>query len=89
MSVNGEWIGAGGNLLSNSDTIAVNPFMGSVDLYESTVVFNTISSGNAGTYTCQVEVTHPLQFITDVMTSEDLMVSIAGEYTIAVKNKIL
>ena len=73
------WLGTSGNPLSTGGVITVNPAMGSGAAYTSTVVFNTVRTFFAGTYTCQATVTHSSQFITDVTTSGVVMISVQGE----------
>ena len=74
------WLGAQGNPLNGGDTITVNSAMGSSDtFYTSTVVFNTVRTNNAGTYTCQATATHSSQFITGVTTPDEVTFSVVGE----------
>ena len=80
VTVTTAWLGASGNPLNGGDTITVNPAMGSIDtIYVSTVVFNTVRTNNAGTYTCQATATHSSQFITDVTTPDVVTISPEGE----------
>ena len=80
VTVTTAWLGASGNPLNSGDTITVNPAMGSIDtIYVSTVVFNTVRTNNAGTYTCQATATHSSQFITDVTTPHVVTISPVGE----------
>ena len=76
------WLGTFGNPLSSGGRITVNPAIGSGTFYTSTVVFNTVRTNNAGTYTCQATATHSSLFITDVMTSGQVTISVQGEYVV-------
>ena len=73
------WLGASGNMLSTGGRITVNPAVGSGTFYTSTVVFNTVRTNNAGTYTCQATATHSSTFITDVTTPDVVTISPVGE----------
>ena len=73
------WTGAMGNPLVSGGLITVNPAVGTVPAYTSTVVFNTVRTGNAGTYTCQATVTHSSGFITSVTTPSQVTISVQSE----------
>ena len=80
VTVTTSWLAASGNQLNNGDTITVNPAMGIIDtVYISTVVFHTVRTNNAGTYTCQATATHSSQFITDVTTPGEVTILPIGE----------
>ena len=73
------WTGAMGNLLTSGGLITVSPAVGTAPTYTSTVVFNTVRTGNAGTYTCQATVTHSSGFITSVTTPSQVTISVQSE----------
>ena len=80
VTVTTAWLGVSGNPLSTGGRITVTSAMGLTDtFYTSTVVFNTVRTNNAGTYTCQATVTHSSLFITDVTTPGVEMISPVGE----------
>ena len=81
VTVTTVWLGALGNMLATGGKITVNPAEGyfSGVSYASTVVFNTVRTTNAGTYTCQATATHSSQFITDVTTPGEVAIFPKGE----------
>ena len=80
VTVTTTWLGASGNPLATGGRITVNPAIGSIDtVYISTVVFNTVVTNNAGTYTCQATATHSSQFITGVTTPGEVTILPIGE----------
>ena len=79
VTVTTTWLGASGNMLSTMGRITINPAMGSGATYTSTVVFDTVRTNNAGTYTCQATATHSSSFITDVTTPGEVTILPAGE----------
>ena len=79
LTVTTTWLGASGNMLAPGGRITVNPGVGSGVSYTSTVVFNTVVTNNAGTFTCQATATHSSQFITGVTTPGEVTISPEGE----------
>ena len=79
VTVTTAWLAASGNILATGGRITVNPAEGSDTFYTSTVVFNTVRTNNAGTYTCRATATHSSQFITDVTTPGEVTISPVGE----------
>ena len=79
VTVTTSWLGASGNMLATGGRITVNPAVGSGVAYTSTVVFNTVVTNNAGTYTCQTTATHSSLFITGVTTPDQVTISPVGE----------
>ena len=75
------WFGAGGNVLRENAFITISPTQQeSSTQYISTVEFNTLRTGNAGTCTCQGTVSHTSPFITDAKRNSTVAVSpITGE----------
>ena len=73
------WTGAMGNPLVSGGLITVNPAVGTAPAYTSTVVFNTVRTGSAGTYTCQATVAHSSGFITSVTTPSQVTISVQSE----------
>ena len=79
VTVTTTWFGASGNMLATGGRVTVNPAEGSGVAYSSTVVFNTVVTNNAGTYTCQATATHSSQFITDVTAAGVVTIPPVGE----------
>ena len=80
VTVTAAWLGASGNPLFTGGVVTVTSAMGLTDtIYISTVVFDTVRTNNAGTYTCQATITLSLPFITDVTTLGVAMISPVGE----------
>ena len=74
-------IGTGGSPLSNTARFTVNDQQGSGTTYTRTVVFNTLATGNAGTYDCEADLSHSSQFITsrDDIRGQVPIINIVGE----------
>ena len=58
-------IGAGMSPLSTAGRITVSDQQSSGTTYTRTAEFNTLATGNAGTYTCEADLSHSSPFITD------------------------
>ena len=80
VSVSATWFDAQDGTLSNGSRITVTPAAQVTNtFYLSTLVFDTIRTGDMGTYTCQATVSHPSPFITDVTTPGEEMISVASK----------
>ena len=80
VSVSATWFEAQDGTLSNGNRITVNPAAPVTNIvYLSTLVFNTVRTGDMGTYTCQATVSHPSPFITDITTPQEVMISVASK----------
>ena len=64
--VSATWTGAGGNTLSTGGRITVTDAVqvSGTNTYISTVVFDTLITGNQGTYTCQANINPTGSFLT-------------------------
>ena len=66
VDVSATWTGAGGNTLVSSDRISITDAVqnSGTNTYISTVVFDTLITGNQGTYTCQANINPTGPFLT-------------------------
>ena len=81
MTVTNRWYGPIG-LLTNGTGITVTPPVTSLteDHYTSTVILNTVSFADAGSYSCETTVRHTTsQFIIDGMNSNEMEIELQGE----------
>ena len=74
-------IGAGMSPLSTSGRITVSDQQSSGTTYTRTAEFNTVATGNAGTYACEADLSHSSQFITnrDDTRGQVQIINILGE----------
>ena len=83
IDVSATWTGPSGNELSNSGRITVTPAeLDSGTTYISTVVIDTLITGNNGMYTCQANINPSvsLTFIDASNSSDVITLDIQSEY---------